>query len=593
MQYYNVFLSHNSKDKPVVRELKRRLLKEKLTVWLDEDELQPGVPWQQTLEIGIRASESIAVLVGGDGVGPWENEEMQAALTLAVESKRPVIPVLLPGATTAPSLPMFLGNRTWVRLGSDLDDDAIARLVWGITGAKPAANTDASAEDVTGATSGTRVLCRLSCREKGTDSLHGRPLAFLNRFLLSKFPETEFRLSHQDPAYNALGRPADMKSGGEMMLTAFEHGEVVILEVSGKLEIMASSFVKTALENLDGYSDDPVATRERIFGLIDELNNRLYDPDLDEVDGSPISQRATESSLVEQENRAVAVINDRLHDVSVPALPLIAKFFECRVQIAFELADSGVYVFTIGPENEYGLDARIIDLDIPVGTRITITAAGERAGQASVAIRNVFQNLWQCDRWIRSRAADWDSPGVISDLLAYAREMERNSDAAYEYVQNPFITSLVAQSVVINPSGRNFSKRDALEQLAKAHSEAYNLDISDIVSRVERVESEQIIIPRPGFAIAHAAMDCSPRISISMGVYPDGVSWSKEHEPVKLATMVLCARDTYRTWADYRRKFAILFRSVRNLQQNLLRSRTPEEFIRTLRAAESSLAAPR
>ena len=67
-------------------------------LWLDEDQLQPGIPWQPLLERGIKSSRSVAVLVGNDGVGPWEHEEMRAALQLAVKDGRPVIPVLLPGS---------------------------------------------------------------------------------------------------------------------------------------------------------------------------------------------------------------------------------------------------------------------------------------------------------------------------------------------------------------------------------------------------------------------------------------------------------------------------------------------------------------
>src|SRR5436190_23145846 len=111
---FDVFLSHNSNDKPAVRELKALLEANGLRVWLDEDELQPGIPWQQLLEVGIKTSKSVIVLVGKDGLGPWEDEEMQAALVLAVRDKRPCIPVLLPGASVQPELPMFLGNRTWV-----------------------------------------------------------------------------------------------------------------------------------------------------------------------------------------------------------------------------------------------------------------------------------------------------------------------------------------------------------------------------------------------------------------------------------------------------------------------------------------------
>ena len=61
---FDVFLSHNSKDKPAVRELKQKLVARELTVWLDVDELRPGVPWQQLLESGINNSSSVAVLVG-------------------------------------------------------------------------------------------------------------------------------------------------------------------------------------------------------------------------------------------------------------------------------------------------------------------------------------------------------------------------------------------------------------------------------------------------------------------------------------------------------------------------------------------------
>jgi WD40 repeat protein len=134
---FDVFLSHNSRDKPAVRQLRDRIVEHDLAVWFDEDQLRPGIPWQQLLESGIKNSRSVAVLVGKDGIGPWENEEMRAALQLAVKDGRPVIPVLLPGLTAPPELPLFLSNRTWVDLRAGLTDDGVARLIWGITGEKP------------------------------------------------------------------------------------------------------------------------------------------------------------------------------------------------------------------------------------------------------------------------------------------------------------------------------------------------------------------------------------------------------------------------------------------------------------------------
>ena len=134
---FDVFLSHNSKDKPSARRLKERLLERKLTVWFDEDELRPGVSWQRLLEAGVRQSRSVAVLVSDDGLGPWENEEMEAALRLAVKDGRAVIPVLLPGAPDGVELPLFLENRGWVDLRPDMAVRELDRLVWGITNQKP------------------------------------------------------------------------------------------------------------------------------------------------------------------------------------------------------------------------------------------------------------------------------------------------------------------------------------------------------------------------------------------------------------------------------------------------------------------------
>jgi hypothetical protein len=68
---FDVFLSHNSKDKPTVRQIAEALRARGLRVWLDEWELPPGRRWQDELEKIIRTVRSSAVLIGKDGLGPW------------------------------------------------------------------------------------------------------------------------------------------------------------------------------------------------------------------------------------------------------------------------------------------------------------------------------------------------------------------------------------------------------------------------------------------------------------------------------------------------------------------------------------------
>lgn len=56
---FDVFLSHNSKDKPTVRELAAVLKLNDVTVWLDEEQLLPGRPWQSMLEMQFAVVEPL------------------------------------------------------------------------------------------------------------------------------------------------------------------------------------------------------------------------------------------------------------------------------------------------------------------------------------------------------------------------------------------------------------------------------------------------------------------------------------------------------------------------------------------------------
>ena len=135
-QNFDVFLSHNSKDKKTVRQLAEALKKRGLSVWLDEWELVPGRPWQDALEQIVATTKAAAVLVAEDCIGPWQDREMRICLNEFVRRSLPVIPVL-PGAPTEPELPMFLKQFAWVDLRSGLTKEGLDLLQWGITGKKP------------------------------------------------------------------------------------------------------------------------------------------------------------------------------------------------------------------------------------------------------------------------------------------------------------------------------------------------------------------------------------------------------------------------------------------------------------------------
>ncbi len=133
---FDVFLSHNSKDKPAVIALAKKLQDNGIKVWLDAWELRPGQPWQEALEEIIETCGSAAILVGADGIGPWEDAEMRACLDEFAHRKLPVIPVLLPDCPKQPSLPLLLRQFTWVDCREGRDEDSFDRLLWGITGVR-------------------------------------------------------------------------------------------------------------------------------------------------------------------------------------------------------------------------------------------------------------------------------------------------------------------------------------------------------------------------------------------------------------------------------------------------------------------------
>jgi hypothetical protein len=130
---FDVFLCHNSEDKPAVKKLGERLKERGILPWLDECELRPGLPWQKALEKKIKKIKSAAVFVGRSGIGPWQDMELAAFLRQFVRRECPVIPVILPDCEETLQLPIFLEGMTWVDFRKR-DPDPMEQLIWGITG---------------------------------------------------------------------------------------------------------------------------------------------------------------------------------------------------------------------------------------------------------------------------------------------------------------------------------------------------------------------------------------------------------------------------------------------------------------------------
>jgi hypothetical protein len=136
-EQFDVFLAHNSVDKPLVREISERLRERGLNPWLDEEQIAPGELFQEAIQKAIPNIKSAAIIIGATGLGQWQVIELHTLTSQFVDKGIKVIPVLLPGVSVLPERLLFLRQFNWVSFNDIKDDHAFYRFEWGITGKKP------------------------------------------------------------------------------------------------------------------------------------------------------------------------------------------------------------------------------------------------------------------------------------------------------------------------------------------------------------------------------------------------------------------------------------------------------------------------
>lgn len=151
-QEFDIFLSHNSREKALVERIAERLKHQAIEPWFDKWCLTPGGDWQDELADGLRRSSACAVLIGVDGIGDWERLEFKVATDrMAKDRNFRVFLVLLPGLPDpfdTGSLPPFLCTRTWVDLRQGVADPrAFQRLVNAVKGIAPGPESPVASRD--------------------------------------------------------------------------------------------------------------------------------------------------------------------------------------------------------------------------------------------------------------------------------------------------------------------------------------------------------------------------------------------------------------------------------------------------------------
>ena len=108
-----VFLCHASQDKPAIRNLYKRLVREPwIDPWLDEEKLLPGQDWNLEIEKAVEASDAVIVCLSSTSVAKegYVQKELRQVLDIALEKVEGAI-FILPVRLDDCELPRRLRDR--------------------------------------------------------------------------------------------------------------------------------------------------------------------------------------------------------------------------------------------------------------------------------------------------------------------------------------------------------------------------------------------------------------------------------------------------------------------------------------------------
>jgi WD40 repeat protein len=125
---YDLFISYNSVDRSEVDDLVHSLEERGIRPFLDHRDLGAGASWQDEVLRRLPDFPAAAVLIGDQGVGPWQHQEIQVLTDLSAKGACRVVPVWLRSPGPGAVAPGFLINLTWIDYGKKYPDP-LTRLV--------------------------------------------------------------------------------------------------------------------------------------------------------------------------------------------------------------------------------------------------------------------------------------------------------------------------------------------------------------------------------------------------------------------------------------------------------------------------------
>ncbi len=121
-QSYDVFLSHNTKDKDQVLIVASYLESQGLSLWIDRNNLRGGNCLPKEITTAIYNSRVAAVFIGKHGLGTWQQDELGTIETRRTKGHLDLIPILLPDVYELPDEPDYYSLEKLLYISFSSDD---------------------------------------------------------------------------------------------------------------------------------------------------------------------------------------------------------------------------------------------------------------------------------------------------------------------------------------------------------------------------------------------------------------------------------------------------------------------------------------
>ncbi|MCI0534071.1 MAG: TIR domain-containing protein [Verrucomicrobiales bacterium] len=430
---YDVFLSYSSLDRTTVEAIARRLHEAGVQPFLDRWFLVQGRRWRAALEETIQSCKAIAVFIGPNGLGRWQQREVDVALDRqAADAHYPVIPVLLPGCE--PPLG-FLRQLTWIDLRNARPlDEVILELRASIAGEAVGPDFGQRSQDTRAKICPFRGL--LVFREEDADFFFGRDSAIGE--IASAIEQQSFvavagasgsgkssviraglipRLRRsRDPAWDMVvmtptDQPLLSLAGALIPLLEPDRSETERLIEARKLadaladgELGLTQVVRRALEKQPGTDRLLLVADqwEELYTLTtdDSLRRRFIDELLDGTYWAPLTVVATLRGDFVGHALAYRPLSDRLQGAQVNLGPMTRDELARAVREPARL---------VGLNFQEGLDSRVLD------------AVGEEPGSLPL-LEFVLRQRWEERRGGLLIHEAYESMGELRGALAAKAE---------------------------------------------------------------------------------------------------------------------------------------------------------------------------